>query len=196
MAGGGYRPDPVPSVYGWWNHWPVAPIPGDGRWVTTPDRPSHFNLTTFVQWNDYKYTERTRTRIMLQGVTDKNGEELVPLAKSWLNAPKMNLTTSGFTGDGYDQSERAYIIEKTDAGFSGPCQFVLEATKESPVLNSAIIIKNWGNQLARLSIDGKNVAQGKDFRQGIRKGVDGDDLILWIREEKQSSVQISLVPEN
>ncbi|RLG44495.1 MAG: hypothetical protein DRN81_04500, partial [Thermoproteota archaeon] len=43
--GRGYRPDPVPSVYGWWDHWPVAQVPGDGRWVTTPDRPSHFNLT-------------------------------------------------------------------------------------------------------------------------------------------------------
>ena len=51
--------------------WPVAQVPGDGRWVTTVDRPSHFNLTTFVQWQDHERTARTRTRIMLQGMTDR-----------------------------------------------------------------------------------------------------------------------------
>jgi len=55
----GYRQDPSPSAYGWWDHWPVAQVPGDGRWVDIPDRPSHFNLTTFVQWEDYEYTEKT-----------------------------------------------------------------------------------------------------------------------------------------
>jgi hypothetical protein len=188
----GYRQDPVPSVYGWWNHWPVAQVPGDGRWVTTPDRPSHFNLTTFVQWEDYKFTNHVRTRIMLQGMTDKKAEELVPLARSWLQAPKMKLTSDAYKGGHYDQSERAYLIEKKDSDNLTSCTLEVEASEDSPLLNPAIIIKNWGNQLSTLSVDGQNIMQGEDFRQGIRKGPNGEDLIIWIRLDSQKPVNISL----
>jgi len=160
--------------------------------VNTPDRPSHFNLTTFVQWEDYEYTENTRTRIMLTGMTDKEANELVPLAKSWLQAPKMRITSDTYKGGTYDQSERAYLIEKTDQDNLTPCSFVVEASRESPLLNPAIIIKNWGNQLSTLSIDGQNIMHGKDFRQGIRKGSDGEDLIIWIRLDSQKPVEITL----
>jgi hypothetical protein len=185
----GYRPDPVPSVYGWWDHWPVAQVPGDGRWVTKPDRPSAFSLTTFVQWKDHAYTPKTRTRIMLQGVTDKKADELVPLAKSWLNAPEMKITSDAFTGGTYDQAEKAYLVERTGPE---PLNFVWEASMESPLLNPAIIIKNWGGQLPSLSVDGGKIQPGKDFRQGIRKGPLGDDLIVWIRLDRQKPVKVTL----
>ncbi|MCP4452135.1 MAG: LamG domain-containing protein [Planctomycetes bacterium] len=188
----GYRQDPVPSVYGWWNHWPVAQVPGDGRWVSTPDRPSHFNLTTFVQWNDHEYTEKTRTRIMLQGMTDKTPETLVPLARSWLQAPVMRITSKAYRAGGYDQSERAYLVERRDARDVDPCTFVWDASRDSPLLNPAIIVKNWGSQLSTLSMNGKKIKPGKDFRQGIRKGPLGDDLILWIRLDAQKFVTVTL----
>ncbi len=188
----GYRQDPVPSVYGWWNHWPVAQVPGDGRWVTTPDRPSHFNLTTFVQWNDHEYTDHTRTRIMLQGMTDKDPDELVPLANSWLHAPEMKILSETFSGGSYDQAERAYLVEKSESGKPAPLKIELEASEDSPLLNPAIIIKNWGNQMATLSINGKSIPKGEDFRQGIRKGPLGEDLILWIRQDMQKPVTIVL----
>lgn len=192
----GYRQDPVPSVYGWWDHWPVAQVPGDGRWVSVPDRPSHFNLTTFVQWNDLEKTKKTRTRIMLQGVTDKKDDKLVPLAKSWLQAAKMKIISDAYKGGTYDQSEKAYLVEKTDLRSSAAFTFVLEASKESPLLNPAFIIKNWNSELPALSINGKKVKQGKDFRQGIRKGSFGEDLIVWIRLETQKPVKIELGPSS
>jgi hypothetical protein len=188
----GNRQDPVPSVYGWWNHWPVAQVPGDGRWVTTPDHPSHFTLTTFDQWNDYAYTDRTRTRIMLQGMTNQDAKALVPLAKSWLQAPVLKMGSDKYKGGNYDQSERAYMIEKTDPADIAPCSFTLEASNESPLLNPAIIIKNWGSQLATLSVNNHIISQGDDFKQGIRKGPDGDDLILWIKMEIKTPGKIIL----
>jgi len=186
----GFRPDPAPTVYGWWNHWPVAQIPGDGRWVVTPDKPGHFNLTTFVQWNDYSKTDKTRTRIMLQGMTQGSAEELVPLAKSWLNAPKMIISSEGFKGGNYDEAERAYILEKT-AGDDNSLEFILKGSVESPVINPALIIKNWGDHLATINVDGKSLVQGKDFKQGIRKSLEGEDLILWIRMNRQNPVEIT-----
>jgi len=153
-------------------------------------RKRHFNLTTFVQWEDYEYTEKTRTRIMLQGMTDKEPGQLVPLAKSWLQAPEMKINSDAFSGGEYDPSERAYIIEKTDPGHLAPCTLVFDASEESPLLNPAIIIKNWGNQQATLSIDGKKWEQREDFRQGILKKPYGEDLIMWIRLESQKPVEI------
>jgi len=188
----GYRPDPVPSVYGWWNHWPVAQVPGDGRWVSTPDRPSHFNLTTFVQWQDYACTDKTRTRIMLQGMTDKQAHELVPLAKSWLQAPAMRMTSDVYETAGYDPSERAYLVQRTGSDDSAACTFVLEASKDSPLCNPAIIVKNWGSLSATLAINGKARRPGRTFRQGIRKGPLGDDLIVWIGLHSQEPVEITL----
>ena len=188
----GYRQDPVPSVYGWWNHWPVAQIPGDGRWVSTPDRPSHFNLTTFVQWRDYARTDKTRTRIMLQGMTEKRADGLVPLAKSWLKAPTMRVTSSGYRAEGYDPSERAYLVERTGSGDSSSCMFVLEASEKSPLVNPAIIVKNWGNLSATLTLDGVRRPSGKHFRQGIRRGPLGDDLIVWIELDLRKPVEIIL----
>jgi hypothetical protein len=129
---------------------------------------------------------------MLQGMTDKKPETLVPLAKSWLQAPKMKMTSKAYRAGGYDQSERAYLIEKMEARDVTPCTFVLNASEDSPLLNPAIIIKNWGSPLSTLSVNGENWRPGKDFRQGIRKGPLGEDLIVWIRLDSQTPVKISL----
>ena len=129
---------------------------------------------------------------MLQGMTDKKADELVPLAKSWLHAPAMEITSDAYAGGFYDQSERAYLIEKTDPGKQTPCTFVLEASEDSPLINPAVIIKNWGGQPASCTINGKQTFQGKDFRQGIRKTLDGEDLILWFPLEEEKPVTISI----
>lgn len=190
--GKGYREDPVPSVYGWWNHWPVTQVPGDGRWVVTPDHPSHFNLTTFVQWKDYAYTNNTRTRIMLQGMTPKGAADLVPLAKSWLQAPRLELTSGSYQGGGYDQSESAYVIEKNNTGGQAVLDFKINAGKESPLVNPAIIVRNWGKKEAELTINGQKIPSGKNFRQGIVSQPASDDLIIWLRLESEKVTDISV----
>jgi hypothetical protein len=189
----GYREDPVPTPYGWWNHWPVAQIPGDGRWVVRPDHPSHFNLTTFVQWEDYARSSQTRTRIMLQGMTAKGAGDLVPLARTWLRAPKLELASSAYKGGSYDLSERAYIIEKDTATAQAPLSFTIRAGQDSPLLNPAIIVRNWGKQKAALRIDGRNIAEGKNFRQGIVSRPGGDDLIIWLRLESEKRTDVSVI---
>jgi hypothetical protein len=186
----GFRPDPVPSVYGWWNHWPVAQVPGDGRWVTTPDRPSHFNLTTFVQWEDHETTRNTRTRIMLQGMTNKKAAGLVPLARSWLHAPKVTLGSEACRGGHYDPSERAYLLEKVLPDDAGPCTLVVKASADRPLLNPGVIIRNWGREPATLRVNGRAGKPGEAFRQGIRSRAEGDDLILWVRLEAQEPVTL------
>lgn len=188
----GYSPSPPPSVYGWWNHWPVAQIPGDGRWVVTPDRPSHFSLTTFVQWQDHEVTPKTRTRLMLQGMTAHEPADLVHLAKSWVQAPVLEVASDAFLGRGYDPAERAYVLEKKRGGEAGSFTASIAASEESPLLNPAFIIRNWGDGSATLRVNGGAVPSGSAFRQGIRHGADGRDLILWVEMDARQPVTLEV----
>ena len=188
QAGKRYRPEIVPSNYGWWNHWPVAQIPGDGRWMETPDKPGHFNLTTFVQWNDLEKTDKTRTRIMLQGMTNQDATELVPLAKSWLNAPELIIESQGFKGGAYDESQRAFVIDKvskTDA----PLRLKLKGSEASPLINPAFIVRNWNQGKSRVTLNGKEL-QKEQVRQGVRSTPNQDDLIVWLKLESREEVQV------
>lgn len=187
----GFRPDPVPSVYGWWDHWPVAQIPGDGRWVTTPDRPSHFTLTTFVQWQDHHKTSRTRTRVMLQGMIDAEPEALVPLARSWLNAAELEITSGDFKSEGYDTAERAYAISAQNTT-GAACKMKIHASTERPLHHPAFIIRNWGQQKASLRLNGASVRDSKAFRQGVRRTAEGHDLIVWLEIKSRTPVEIEI----
>jgi len=191
---GKYRPAPVPTVYGWWKHWPIAQVPGDGFWVLSPDRASHFNLTTYVQWEDYEVTNRVRTRIMLHGLTDKSPAELVPLAKSWLHAPILKLNSSGFESRGYDLAQRAYVLERKSPGEPSSLNLTLEARESTPLINPAFVLRNWGKAEARLTVNGKPVKRGKDFRLGHHSTLEGTHLVVWIKLESMTPVQISIQP--
>ncbi len=170
----------------------MAQIPGDGRWVITPDRASHFLLTAGVHWIDYKKDEHTRTKIMFQGMTERPATDLVPLAESWLNAPLMTINNKGYTGGQYDKSEKAYFIEKTNLDNDASLELAIKASAESPLINPAIIIKNWGRDLAQVKIDDTLMEQGKKIRQGIRSTAQSEDLIIWLELESAGEIRISL----
>jgi len=192
--GKGYRPDPVPSIYGWWNHWPIAQVPGDGRWVLNPDRASHFNLTTFVQWKDHKLTDRTKTRIMLQGLTEKKPEELVDLAKSWLQAPKASILKGEFKNISYDQAEKAYVLQTENNGRPTLLHLELDAGEENPLINPALIIKQWGRSPAIVYINDKPVPTGQLCRIGHTSTLEGVNLVIWLKLESTRPVQLSIMP--
>jgi len=169
-----YRPDSVPSVYGWWNHWPVTPVPGDGRWVVNNDRASHFNLTTFTQWKDYYMDESVKTRIMLHGMTDEKPEDLLPLAKSWLNAPELRLKKGEAK---YESAERAYIIDNLGKeDFAG----TLYANTAQPAIKPAFVLNNVRMNHLSVLVNGKNLTQGEDFQLGTVKELDQWKTIIWI----------------
>ena len=63
------------------------------------------------------------------------------------------------------------------------------------VVNLALVVKNWGTDGAGLTLDGKTIPQGKDFRVGHRHGFQTSDLIVWIRTESSAPVSVTLAPE-
>jgi len=182
------------SIFPWWNHWPVAQIPSDGRWATEPDRTAHSSLTTGLEWENYKVTKNSRVRIMMHGLTNKKPAELVPLAKSWLRPAELKLGSKNFSSQGYDQSERAYMLTGKSKGRNNELRFELLASKEHPVVNPAFIIKNWGESGARLKIDRRKIRRGRNFRIGHRYTPAGCDLIVWIQKKSTRPMKVSLSP--
>ncbi len=172
------------SVFPWWNHWPTAQKPTDGRWSQHADRPSHSSLSHWF-WDHYAMTDRTMTKLMLTGMTDKSPEELFVLGKSWYHAAEI----SGVTGS-YDQSQRAYVIDP--ATELKAFEFNLVGSKESPILNPGFVLSNWGGKDISLSINGKDVPHGKDFRYGTSQRLDGGDLIVWFKLESKEEVKINI----
>jgi len=186
------------SHFNWWNHWPVAQQKSDTTEAATPDKPSHSSLT-HIEWKPYSVKGIDRTWIMLNGMTNKPAGQLAGLAKSWLYAPELKLKKgflggTGFVSEGYDKTQRAYILKCKKTSKPSTLKLVLQASKDSPVINPAFVIKNWGTKNAALKINGKKVPRGKDFRIGHRRSPVSSNLIVWIRYESTKPVAISLSP--
>ena len=80
-----------------------------------------------------------------------------------------------------------------DAGTEA-LKFELDADNDSPVYNIPLVVRNWGQSEAELTIDGKKIKRDKSFRLGHRRRVEGSDLIVWIRAEATRPVSVLLSP--
>ncbi len=183
------------SMFPWWNHWPVSQqIRSNGRWAVAPDRPSHSSLAHIQSWRPYEETDDGMTMIMLNGLTEKPAAALLPLAKSWLSPPRMEIAGDGFAAAGYDPTQRAFVLSRRDASVSSGLAVMLRASEESPVMNPVLLIRGWGPSAPRVEIDGRPALLGPDVRAGHIHGLEDDDLVLWIRKESAAPVRISVFP--
>ena len=186
---------PDVSTFTWWNHWPVGQVPSDGRWALDPDRVSHTSVSNVI-WADYERTTNSQVKLSMQGLTEKSAKKLVPLAKSWLRAPALELKSSGYTSSGYDESERAYSIICESRVRLEVLRVEIAASKDNPVVNLAFVVTGWGDAGATLTLDGKSIPRGKDFRIGHRSTPEGKDLIVWIEKTSTSPIDIALTPQH
>jgi hypothetical protein len=184
------------SKFPWWNHWPVAQLPNDGRKAFGPDRPSHSSLSQSIEQSDVinDNGDGSYTVVTLIGMTDKKFEKLAPLARSWNNPALLKIKSNGFTNAGYSKKERAYIIIKDSLNSSG-LKIELSGSADSPIINPSFVIKNWVVGNVQLEINGKKIPRGDSFRYGFRETMEGSDLITWIEIEEDISVEIMFRPE-
>ncbi len=172
---------PEYSHFPWWNHWPVAQISSDGRSANAPDMAAHSSLS----WGD------PNGEAALYGMTDKDPKSLVALARSWNFPAELKLASRGCTSGGYDYTQRAYLL--TAGSNVGNITFALNGSTNSPIVNPAFIIKNWDKKDIRLSINGKQVPRGKDFRYAVDYDVEGTpSVIVWLKLEAENVVNIEL----
>jgi hypothetical protein len=201
--------------YLWWNHWPVAQIPSDGTKAYAPDKPSHTSLSQTIEnspvilhekgkkdFSDAHNTgifhdpgKNTFSAVHLTGLTDKPIRELVPMARSWNFPAELTLEISMFTSEGYDKMQRAYVLNCIQPNNPSELRMELLSSIDSPLVNPAFVIKQWGEANARLMIDGKRMETGKNFRLGHCYRAEGSDLVIWIKMESIKPMKIILIPE-
>jgi len=171
---------PEYSHFPWWNHWPVAQAISDGRHAQAPDRMAHSSLV----WGE------PVDNAAIYGMTNKPAVSLVKLAKSWIDPAKLKVKSDGFVSEGYDFRERAYKISSKNS--SDVLEFELAASEESPLVNPAFVIKNWGGKDVTIKINGTKVKRGKDLRFGHRHTLEGSDLVIWLEMEAVKPVSLSI----
>lgn len=175
------------SMYPWWNHWPAAQKPSDGRYAMTDDNASHSSLTN-INWDAYEITEDTHTKIMLHGLTNKKAEDLRNLTNSWATPAPLKFSANSPIKGEYNPTERAYQIKTNSQTKS--LNFSIEASENSPIENVAFVVKNWGNREVSLKMDGINIVRAKAFRYGFRDTEDGTDLVIYLEKKSVKPVRI------
>ena len=180
------------SMYPWWNHWPTAFEPSNGRYALAADRASHSSLT-HMHWNPIATTGDTITKVHLEGLTEGGVAELASLARSWERPARLTIETAGYSGGDYDPAQRAWVVERA-AATATPLAFTLAASGDSPVENVAVVVKGWGDGTAWLTLGGQLVPAGKAFRAGHIRRLEGTDLIVFVTVRSTSPVTLVLSP--
>jgi hypothetical protein len=144
-------------------------------------------------WEPYAEGGDTITKLMLHGLTTNSIQDLVPLAKSWINPPKLILSGTGYNFMGYDPEQKAYIINQNQ-NHDKSLQFDLLASKESPLVNPAFLIRNWGSSEIRLKVNGNPISEGKGFRTGHVETLDDTYLVIWIPMTSAEKNTFSISP--
>jgi len=201
---------PSETRFNQYDDWPAWPADKrGGKWKRTPKNnyrefwkilPAHSSLMHFM-WDDYaqdlESAVKWKTKIMLYGMTGKaDVNALIPMARSWEMPPAAQVGGSGYTGGWYDKTERAYKISKISRD-PRTLELRLAASPSSPLVNPSFVIDNWPDGIkASLSIDGKAVAAGPDFRQGIETDTRGRSvLVIWLRREVAVPITLAIAPQ-
>ena len=176
------------SVFPWWNHWPVAQKPTDGRWAMAADRPAHSSISHWF-WDAYDVTDNSMTKLMLTGFTNKSPKDLIFLNKSWEFPPKVK-TDEGVKVK-YNQAERAFDVNFTES--VREVNLEIMASSESPLLNPAFVFHNTGSKQLSVEVNGKEIPRGKNFRYGHNPTLSNVDLVSWLQLEAEEKTNIKFI---
>ena len=175
------------AVFPTWNHWPVGQMPSDGRYATYPDRTAHSSLThVFPSIHDEVFDGPTPyyQKLLLEAMYNKDMDELVPLARSWMKAPEVK-DLSGATGE-YAPGQRAYCFEKTGEAIS----FTIDASEDNPIVNLSFVVTKWNDDsVAKVKLNGDETV----CKQGTIRDTDGTKtLVVWVEKETNKPVNVSI----
>ena len=182
------------SEFSAYNHFPVSLLPSDGRFAVAPDRVAHFSIC-FTDPPRHVNPSSTTWASWIYGVIEGPLGSLAALGRSWANAPGLTIQGTGVVSEGYDLSQRAYVLRCREAGGPAVVEGELRASVESPAANLALVVKGWGDRSASLMIEGKTAVRGRDFEVGSVRSLEGTDLIVWIKLEATRSMKFVLAPQ-
>ena len=174
------------AIFPTWNHWPVAQMPSDGRYASYPDRTCHSSLShIFPPDYDEQFGSRPyQVKLFMEGMLNQKPLDLIPLAKSWLQAPKLS-KVKGCTGK-YDKPQRAYVLETESDSIS----MTILANEDKPVENLCLVFKHWNSKKeAAIHVDGSEI----ENKQGIVRDTDGSyKLLVWIPKSASEPFNLTI----
>jgi hypothetical protein len=127
----------------------------------------------------------------MYGATQDKPDSLTSLARSWVMPPKL-VIHAGASDSKYDSTQRSYVISSSKKREIEKLEFSLQANSESPIVNPAFVVRNWGDHNVRLKVKGKEIPQGKAFRIGHIRRINQYDLVVWLELESNSKTEISM----
>jgi len=171
------------------NHFPVGQARCDGRTTRTDDRPSH--ATSFPISDPVIHEEGDRLYWCgLYGMKAFDIDRLIRLGRSWAHAADLAVKTPGIVSHGFDRSRRCYRLRNA-TGTRGAIEFTLSGSKDSPIINPAFTVEDWNHDSPRLIVNGKEFEDGEI---GLRHGLDGTDLNLFLWIEGETTIGVRIVP--
>ena len=170
-----------------YNHYPVNQARSDGRWAKTLDRPAHISSSPCSDPVIHE-NENRMYWIGLYGMNGMSLNDLIRFGRSWAYAPELTISGNGTISKGYDKTQRCYQLENNNSK-AGTVVLTLKGSKDSPVINPAIVVKNWNSNGAKIMVNGK---ESKSSKVSINHQLDGDDLVLYISLNEEVPVIITI----
>jgi hypothetical protein len=177
-------------------------------WPSDPgDEGYSVSLGHALNWWHYKRNDTILEQVYLSGMINSEdpGKELLPLAKSWLNYPQflMDGFEQSYTNITYDLAQRAYIIPDEEKGprnirfeLGFPEEFEQEEDLPVNIVNPVFIVPDWGNSDASITVNGRELSQGEDYRIGHEEGKTGINLVIWLDYDAEKKTSFEIRPVN
>jgi hypothetical protein len=172
-----------------YNHFPVNQARCDGRWTKTFDRPSHISSSPISDPVIHENGNRLYWN-GLYGMNNMSVKELVAFGRSWSYPAELSVLGGKCKSLGYDMSQRCYQLVNTVQDAS-KTEILLKGSKDSPIINPAIYIKNWNSEGGKILVNGKEF---KNYKVGVNHELDGTDLCLFISINDVAPVSITILP--
>lgn len=190
----GWPPElrPEYSHFPVWDHWPVNQAPTDGRYALFPD---HFASAAVMSPDPKAWVQgpgSTKSAYFLFGLTKQSAADLASLDRSWLQPAAVTITSGDFTAK-FEPSQRAYVLVRKATAAANPKQRVnltLEASDQSPAVNPAFVVKDWGDSPAIVKVGGKRPSDS--LRTGLVHRLDGTDLVIWVRTQSTRPMRLMI----
>lgn len=173
-----YNGEPSYSMFEWWNHWPVAQVGSSGRPAIAADRASHSSLS-HIYWEPYARSSDSMTKLLLCGLTSRDGAGVLPVAKSWLSPPDAKSVSPDPDTVEYDPAQRAFVVHRPNNRPESPITIQISGAAERPVVNPVFVIENWsGPTMVEVDVDGKK--SDIPVRLGLEHHLNGDSLVIFL----------------
>jgi hypothetical protein len=175
------------SSFEWWNHWPVAQIASSGRPALAADRPGHTSVS-HIYWPIYEQDEQRVSKILLTGLTRASATELVPVAISWRNPARLDLSNGAEVP--YDAAQRAYVLPSSN---SRPLRLILHASAANPAVHPAFVVPGWQGPAELKIVSGADPSVKADL--GYLDGLSESRLVVYLPITATGDVVLELRPK-